>query len=290
MQTVPFDPLHVPALYEIYGRATSTAAHCRFMPSVAHFGLGLTNPARPNTRLLVAEDAGEARGFAALLDLPPGENSVEETQLTALFVADELAAELLVDECLAQAGPARTFGAFPAEHGRCPVQAYNAGWDGLSDQLSLVARVLARKGFAPVYRELHLEIAGAQFESTVSPCPAGVTIMEQTDTEGYLVVKALVDDQQAGICIYNPLSRVSDHPEAVEWSYIGWLHVAEAHRRRGLARHLLTYSLNRMHERGYRGCWLTTGADNWPAQPLYFSTGFRIVDASSCWLMKRAEY
>ncbi len=76
MQTVPFGPLHVPALYEIYGRAISAAAHCRFMPSVERFGHGLTHPARPGTRLLVAEDAGVARGFAALLDLPPGENNV----------------------------------------------------------------------------------------------------------------------------------------------------------------------------------------------------------------------
>ncbi len=33
----------------------------------------------------------------------------------------------------------------------------------------------------------------------------------------------------------------------------------------------------------WAGCWLTTGADNWEAQPMYLLLGFEIVDTSACY-------
>jgi hypothetical protein len=92
-----------------------------------------------------------------------------------------------------------------------------------------------------------------------------------------------LDDQEAGICLFMLLSKHSDHPEANAWGYVDWLHVAEAQRRRGLGRYLMTWTLQRLWEQGCCGCWLTTGANNWPAQPLYLSLGFEILDTSSSW-------
>ena len=35
-----------------------------------------------------------------------------------------------------------------------------------------------------------------------------------------------------------------------------------------------------MVEQGCTTCWLTTTADNWRAQPLYYSLGFEVLDCS----------
>src|SRR5687768_421689 len=132
MHVLPIDAAHVPALYAIYREVAGPIPHCRFVPSMEHFNRSLMEPARPETRVLVAEDGGEAHGFAALVDRPAGHDGQPTTLLTALFTPDERVAELLVAEALALIEPARQIGAFPAEHGYCPVPSYNAGWDGLS--------------------------------------------------------------------------------------------------------------------------------------------------------------
>ncbi len=92
---------------------------------------------------------------------------------------------------------------------------------------------------------------------------------------------AMMGDQEAGVCVFNTLAAISDHPDAGQWGYVDWLHVAEPFRRKGIARHLLTQTLQYLQEEGCEGCWLTTGADNWSAQPLYLAMGFEIVDASA---------
>ena len=83
------------------------------------------------------------------------------------------------------------------------------------------------------------------------------------------------------MCVYSTLAALSDDPQAAQWGYIHWLHVAPELRRHGLARYLLTSALDRLYRERCSGCWLTTGADNWPAQPLYLSLGFEIADASA---------
>jgi ribosomal protein S18 acetylase RimI-like enzyme len=221
-------------------------------------------------------------GFAALLDGGVAEDGTPEAQITALFTRHEEPGQALVDACVAHVSGARRLLAFPASHRRCPIPAYNAGWDGLSDRLRVVARVLARSGFRPFYRELHLECSGAHFPPPVAPAPTDVAIVERNNASGDLIFAAMAGDEEVGVCVYRTLAHLSDHPEARQWGYVMGLHVAEALRRRGVARHLLTRALRHLADHGCRGCWLTTGADNWPAQPLYLALGFEIVDASAC--------
>ena len=142
--------------------------------------------------------------------------------------------------------------------------------------------MLAHKGFTPYYRELHLEYACARVTHALTPRPSSVAVVERSKADEGMVVAAMVGDQEVGACIYSTLEEISDHPEARQWGYVWGLYTAESLRRQGIARHLLTYALVRMREQGCQGYWLTTGADNWPAQPLYFSLGFEIVDASAC--------
>lgn len=64
-----------------------------------------------------------------------------------------------------------------------------------------------------------------------------------------------------------------------QWSlpggWITWVHVPEAHRRRGYATLLLDHVLNAAQVAGKEGLTLTVQAVNLPAQNLYRSLGFR---------------
>lgn len=286
MHIVPYTTAHLPGLYDVYQRTIAEVPHCRFVPSMEYTGQALERASEAGAVLLVAEEEDTIAGVASLRPVATGEDGVPQREITGLFAPDEATVAALLAECLAQAQGAQRIVAFPMEHGHCPLP-YNAGWDGLSDQLRPVSRVLARHGFAPTYRELHLECA----EPFMPPAPLhatpGISLVESSGPN-FDGVRAMDGDQEAGVCLYMRLSKLSDHPEADAWGYIEWLHVAEAYRRRGLARCLLSFALRRLWEAGCRGCWLTTGGDNWPAQPLYLSLGFEIVDTSSSWQRQHA--
>ena len=282
MEIVHYQPTHLPALYEVYCQTTTNVPHCRFIPSLSYTDRALARAEQNGASLLVAEDHGAVRGIATLRPVAPARDGMPQLEITGLFAPDDATAIVLLEACLSRADGARRVVAFPAEHGHCPLPGYNAGWDGLSDKMGWVARVLARHGFAPTYRELHLECAAPHFPPAPRPAPPGITMVEGTQ-DGYLSVRAMAEEQEAGICVFMMLSKYSDHPEANAWGYVDWLHVAEVQRRRGLGRYLMTWTLQRLWEQGCRGCWLTTGASNWPAQPLYLSLGFEIVDTSSSW-------
>jgi GNAT superfamily N-acetyltransferase len=282
MEIVPYQPTHLPGLYEVYRQATDNVPHCRFFPSLDHTGRALAQAQQSGASLLVAESHGAVRGIATLRPVAPARDGVAQLEITGLFAPEEATATELLQACLSRAEGARRVVAFPAEHCHCPLPGYNAGWDGLSDAMPWIARALARHGFAPTNRELHLECVAPHFPPAPMPAPPGVAMVEGTD-DGYLAIRAMAGDQEAGICLFMMLSKYSDHPEAGAWGYVDWLHVAEAQRRRGLGRHLMTWALRRLWELGCRGCWLTTGSENWQAQPLYLSLGFEILDTSSSW-------
>lgn len=288
MQIVPYQAAHLPALYEVYRQTTANVPHCRFYPSLEYTGRALARAEQAGAGLLVAEEHGAVCGVATLRPVAPAGDGVPQLEITGLFAPQEATVAALLEAGLARAEGAQRVVAFPAEHGHCPLPCYNAGWDGLSDQLRPVARVLARHGFRPTYRELHLGFAAPHVPPAGVPVPPGITLVERTEN-GYQAVGAMAGEQEAGICVFMRLSMLSDHPEADTWGYVDWLHVAEMQRRRGLGRALMVWTLRRLWEGGCRGCWLTTGADNWPAQPLYLSLGFEILDASSSWEKPQAS-
>ncbi|MCX6044649.1 MAG: GNAT family N-acetyltransferase [Chloroflexi bacterium] len=276
MKIVALRAAHLDDLYAIYCQVTANVAHCRFAPSRAHFHATLTQPAQPATQIFVAEEQTTALGFAALLNH-------DEATISGLFVQDEAAGQALLDACLLQARArnVQQLLAFASNHNVCPVPSYNAGWDGLSDRMSLPSRLLARNGFSPYHRELHLACAAPLYPPTPTRATAPIKLIEQTAAENHHTLVAVIEDQEVGNCEYSTLADLSDDPDAARWGYIGGLYASPAFRRQGIARQLLTTALDHLYRQGCTGCWLTTAADNWEAQPLYLALGFEVVDSSA---------
>jgi ribosomal protein S18 acetylase RimI-like enzyme len=282
VQIVEPQPAHADVLREIYLSATSSAPHCRFAPDAERFAECLLRPRFIPTRIFVAEERGAPQGFAALVRVRSG--GVEQQAISALFFAHPAAGQTLLDACEAEASG--DLQAFPAEHGRCPIVGYNAGWDGLSDRIPAVAQLLARNGYAPFYRELCLirDLAGDVVEP--GALPAGVDVRESIGDEQQFLLRASIGEQEAGECHYVTLAKLGG-ADAARTGYVWWLNVQPVARRRGIGRYLMLRTLDHLRRLGCDSCWLTTGADNWPAQPLYLALGFEIVDSTASYQKSR---
>ncbi len=283
MKIVALRTGHLDDLYRLYGQVTANVPHCRFTPSSAYFHAALMQPAQPTTQIFVAEEQETAVGFAALLNYDGASTVIREATISALFIQDEATGQALLDACLLQAR-ARNMQqllAFASHHHACPIPSYNAGWDGLSDHMSLVGRLLAKNGFSPYHRELHLTCTGELYPPTPTHAAAPITLVKRTTAQGYQNLAAMLRDQEVGDCEYSTLAELSDAPQAARWGYIWGLYASPDFRRQGIARQLLTAALDQLYRQGCKGCWLTTTSDNWEAQPLYLALGFEIVDTSA---------
>jgi ribosomal protein S18 acetylase RimI-like enzyme len=267
---------HAAALREIYLSATARAPHCRFAPGAERFAECLVSPRPTPTRVFVAEEQGAPRGFAALGSVKIGD--AEQDAITALFFARPDAGQALLDACEAQASGEVL--AFPAEHGRCPITGYNGGWDGLPDRMPAVAQLLARNSYMPYYRELSLIGDLTAVAPALGAAPDGLDVRASIGDERQFVLRALDGERELGECHYVTLGHMDDE-RAARTGYVWWLNVAPEARRRGIGRHLMLRTLDHLRGLGCDSCWLTTGAENWPAQPLYLALGFEIVDCSA---------
>ncbi|HEU5086966.1 MAG TPA: GNAT family N-acetyltransferase, partial [Roseiflexaceae bacterium] len=198
--------------------------------------------------------------------------------VTALFFDDMAVGSALLQECARRSQ--RLTLAFPASHGMSPVRVYNAGWNGLSDHLALVGRVLALAGFTPYYREMSMICDLAASEHMPVDVP-GIGIQFVLEEDGSFRQQAIDGEQKSGVCSYYLLSGYTDDPRGARIGYVDGLWVPERARRHGIGRALMLHALAHLHALGCTECWLTTGADNWPAQPLYLALGFAFVDCSA---------
>ncbi len=285
MDIAPIGPKHVERLWEIYRSQVAHVPHCRFMPDPAAFRddvLMLAPRLRTEGQhfdVLVAEANGTCEGFATLTTYE--DDGEQHPALTGLFVATEAAAHALVEVCEDRASADRLL-AFPPTHGNTIVQTYNVGWDALSSYVPGVAGVLAQHGFTPFTREL----------SMVAPLTARLDVNwslpltldgPQQQSAPYAwsqIVRVMDGDNRVGYCSFSDLSPVTNAPGANQTGYIWGLGVNDSYRRRGIARALVLAAMKQLQKQGCTECWLTTTADNWAAQPLYYALGFEVVDCS----------
>jgi ribosomal protein S18 acetylase RimI-like enzyme len=291
MDIVPVRSEHVDQLLAIYLAQVAGAPHCCLAPGRARFRndlLGLTiqptrlHPAPQQSHVFVAEESGTAHGLAALTTYHDWDDG-EHQAITGLFFAHESAGHALVRACEAHATSGE-LDAFPNSHGNTLIQAYNAGWDGLSDRIPGVAQVLAQHGYVPYERELHLAKQLPHVQCAPRLLSPAIAIRVPGAPAGYreaLLAQALDGESVVGACSCSTLALLTDEPAASRTGYIEWLHVNEGYRRRGIARALMAAAMDGLVAQGCEACWLTTAADNWAAQSLYLTLGFSVVDCSA---------
>ena len=113
MQIVPYQPTHLPGLYEAYCQTTANVPHCRFIPSLSYIGRALALAEQAGAGLLVAEDDGVVRGVATFRPIAPAADGLPQLEITGCFAPEEATTAALLEACLSRAEGARRIVAFP---------------------------------------------------------------------------------------------------------------------------------------------------------------------------------
>lgn len=245
---------------------------------------------------LAAVEADRLRGFASgAVNLDSDSHRVArfgDGILHTLFAEDAAAADMLLRAALdrfSSAGAGRIV-AFDAGEKENRLRFFNGGFAAFPEQLPGTLQALALAGFTLGARELHMtrelgaadiaRVAKEEKESLRSSSASAVELRWQNPSPAILELEARTGDVFAGQCNAFVMSSLQSHPEAALRGYIDWLGVEPAHQRQGIGRRLLGTMLAEMERRGLRRVFLTTGSQNWRAQPLYLSFGFLVTGTS----------
>ncbi len=289
MAVRPLQPADMPFLYALYGDITAPLPH-GFAAMRDEFCTSL-NILPANLRMgevFVAVRDGRPVGFAragahrSVGDrwsfAKPGEGLI-----FGPFVDSHHAAEggELLAACvrwLRSHGITRVVGFDPVESVGAPF--YNGGWCGLSEKLPHLIHLYTKAGFRVHYRELCLFRCGLHDIPPAPPPPTPLTLSYETRDHHRLSVKLYDRGLFAGACHYSSMyPRRGSHPDARSRGYIDGLAVPDERQGRGLGRILLLNALSRLRQMECVAVSLTTAADNFKAQNLYFSLGFHVVDS-----------
>jgi ribosomal protein S18 acetylase RimI-like enzyme len=248
---------------------------------------------------VAVQHRGMLRGLAlAALNTP---DAAEETfrvagpgcgSITGLFGDSPDVLEVLtrvVTERLREGGAGRLV-AFDA--GECLNQMpfFNAGFAACPEGLAGVGWALSRAGFTLTTRELNMTCdlrerstwsLGGQRWAQASPLlSAGLTAGTVFRCPEKIEVAVSCGVRRVGSCIGHLIASRQRHRAAESHGYITWLGVDPDYQRQGIGRVLLRLMIEQMRELGVGRVLLTTGSQNWRAQPLYLSAGF-VVEGTS---------
>ena len=91
-------------------------------------------------------------------------------------------------------------------------------------------------------------------------------------------MRAYLDDEEIGECESVSGGEFSSHPDAQDWLHTTGLDIEEPYQGQGIGRYLLQYSLQEMHQVGYRHATISTDWENYRAFLFYSNCGYRVVD------------
>ncbi len=304
----PLDAQWLPAARDLFNRLTAGLPHC-FPAQPDEFLNWVT--AEPHhacdpIRLVVLHN-GRVTGLAvgAVCTGPNRDGSFRvagagDASVPAFLCEDRSSADRLLmalERHFRGVGAHRLVFFDAGEHDNNP-PFFNAGFGACPETVPVVCQALARSGFTLANRELHMacdpepgqdsslrrEGDGPEFPTDLPPrapypLPEGITV-RWSGLPTHPEIDACSGVRNAGGCTGHYLCDTHASPQAARVGYIDWLGINPDFQRQGLGRALLYRMLQRMSEWPVERVFLTTGSQNWRAQPLYLSMGFGVVGTS----------
>ena len=291
MEILPYDPDMAAGIARCYNDLVAPVPHCPPVPAVAFSDLAtLGSAATHDDAMLVArEPSGALVGFAHVaLDA-----NANDTGLIRFLAYP--ATQRLVGQALLEAADnwERGRGRTKVAVGRnsCMYPFYHLPYARLSERIAHVHALLGIAGYGVEWSENFLE--WRDFDPPAAAAPtADITIavewhskppsfLEPARVQPGVVVRALRDGEQVGVCITTHLPREYREQEISEWCYCHELEVEQHMRGRGLGKLLLLTSLAEMREAGCKHAALAVAWNNHLAALLYTTLGFRFLDRTA---------
>lgn len=150
----------------------------------------------------------------------------------------------------------------------------------LSDALDHVQGILGYNGYRRSDGEVFLDWENYEVPPIEAPIPITLNV-EWQDGRGQrpnIHIDAYLDDKKVGECDTLSCGEFSSHPDVQDWLHTVWLGIEEAFQGQGLGRYLLNYTLQEMHNVGYRHAAISTNWENYRALLFYSNCGYKVVD------------
>ncbi len=158
---------------------------------------------------------------------------------------------------------------------------YHIGHAYLSDRLAHIHALLGMNGYQRCAGEVYLLWPEYRPPAPGEP-PSPVEVqLEWPRGRGELpglIVHALRDGEQIGVCRNLSLGEFTDASEAQTHFLTVWLGIEEPAQGRGLGRFLLATALSELHDAGYRHAVISTSWTNHRACLFYSNFGYRAND------------
>ena len=115
---------------------------------------------------------------------------------------------------------------------------------------------------------------------TAVDCEVVLEWLEGADTRPGLKVRAMVGEEEVGLCYGTSSAGFSRTADAQDWWFVKWVGISEQFQGKGLGKHLLERALREMREVGYRHATISAEWDNYRALLFYTNMGFQVVDCT----------
>jgi len=286
MPVTPYEPGMAAALAAGYNELVAGLPYCHPVSAedvAATAGGGPGHEELHSDAVLVALDRETVQGLAHVAMARPEEPGQAEGGVIRLLWytrGHRAAGQALLttaEDHLRQHGARRVM-AFHQDY-RYPF--YHIGHAYLSDRLDHVHALMGINGYRRCAGEIYLE-----WRDCEPAPPAAFSLPVELSLEWRpgrgalpgLVVRALRDGQELGVCVNVSCGEFSRAPEAQEAFLTKWLGVDEAVQGQGLGRHLLQAALRELHGAGYRHAVISTSWTNHRACLFYSNCGYRASD------------
>ncbi len=150
----------------------------------------------------------------------------------------------------------------------------------LSDALDHIQGLLGYNGYRRSDGEVFLDWENYEVLSIEAPIPITLNV-EWKDGRGQrpnIHIDAYFDDKKVGECDTLSCGEFSSQPNVQDWLHTVWLGIEEKFQGQGLGRYLLNYTLQEMHNVGYRHAAISTNWENYRALLFYSNCGYKVVD------------
>jgi GNAT superfamily N-acetyltransferase len=294
MEIIAYEPSLASDLTAVYNRAIQSVPHCypvadewlvrALAPTI---GAGEAHPLLHSEAAFIARDGNAIVGFVHTGVGPKEEGEEERGVIRFLWYerGHRAAGQALLEAAesdLRHKGMSRIEAIRSADK----YFFYHVSSAYLSDHLEHVQALLKMNSYQTVGGEVVLDWPNY---APSAPAPSGVeaeVTLEWSPGKGrlpYLKVKAWRDGEQIGVCESVSCGQVTDAEAAQDWLFVGWLHVNDDLRGKGLGLYLLQRNLQEMHRVGYRHVCISTSWVNHRALLFYSNHGFHQVDWTFCY-------
>ncbi|MBN2308412.1 MAG: GNAT family N-acetyltransferase [Candidatus Hydrogenedentes bacterium] len=269
-----------------YSDAVRAVPHCHRVEAAEFNAAIQAGPDSPKTEPLrdkaafVARSGGRVTGFA---DVGVGRSREEDIGVIRFLWYERgrrRVGQTLLDAAeshLRGQGVAR-IEAFPQQY-RLGCYHFRAAF--LSERLDCELALLGFNGYARIGGEVFLDWPACTVQQPAEPHPPLDVSVEWPSGKGErpgLVVRAVRDGRQLGVCENVCGGEYSSAEEAQDWMFTVWLGVEEDAQGAGLGKYLLQRALWEMRSAGYRHAAISTSLGNHRAFLFYSNLGYRTAD------------